>query len=101
MRRYSFERGEKAFIRFDDTLAEPKPERYFIGPRLSLRELISRQFRLQATKVKTDLVTNKSMQSIIQRTDGPDLGFLLGILNSRLVSWYFLRCSSIAQRDDS
>jgi hypothetical protein len=100
VRRYSLERGEKAFIRFDDTLAEPKPERYFLGPRLLLRELISRQFRLQATKVKADFVTNKSMQSILQSADGPDLGFLLGILNSRLMSWYFLHCSSIAQRDD-
>lgn len=100
VRRYSLECGEKAFIRFDDTLAEPKPERYFVGPRLLLRELISRQFRLQATHAKADFVTNKSMQSILRRVDGPDLGFLLGILNSRLMSWYFLRCSSIAQRDD-
>jgi type I restriction-modification system DNA methylase subunit len=34
VRRYSFLRGEKRFVRFDHTLAEPKPERYFIGPRL-------------------------------------------------------------------
>jgi hypothetical protein len=28
------------------------------------------------------------------------LNYLLGILNSRLMSWYFLRRSHIAQRDD-
>jgi adenine-specific DNA-methyltransferase len=100
VRRYTIEKGPRQYIRFDDTLAEPKPERYFKGERLLLRELISRQFRLQAVKVREDFVTNKSMQSILPISDGPDLDFLLGCLNSRLMSWYFLRRSNIAQRDD-
>jgi type I restriction-modification system DNA methylase subunit/predicted type IV restriction endonuclease len=100
VRRYLFDKGEKCFIRFDATLAEPKPERYFLGPRLLLRELISRQFQLQAVKVSDDFITNKSMQSILSLPMGPDLSYLLGILNSRLMSWYFLKHSNIAQRDD-
>lgn len=100
VRRYLFERGEKKFIRFDETLAEPKPEKYFRGSRLLLRELISRQFRLQAVRVDEDFVTNKSMQSILPLPDGPNLHYLLGVLNSRLMSWYFLHKSQIAQRDD-
>ena len=43
VRRYILDRGPTQYIRFDDTLAEPKPERYF-GTRLLLRELISRDF---------------------------------------------------------
>jgi len=100
VRRYSVDIGPVRYIRFDDTLAEPKPERYFVGPRLLLRELISRQFRLQAVKVTEDFITNKSMQSILQLPDSPDISFLLGIINSRLMSWYFLHRSNIAQRDD-
>jgi len=100
VRRFSLQRGDTAYIRFDDTLAEPKPERYFIGPRLLLRELISRQFRLQAARADEDFVTNKSMQSILARPDGPEIDYILGILNSRLISWYFLHRSNIAQRDD-
>jgi hypothetical protein len=100
VRRYTLERGPRCYIRFDETLAEPKPERYFEGPRLLLRELISRQFRLQAVKADEDFVTNKSMQSILQSDGGPDLEYLLGCLNSRLMSWYFLLRSNIAQRDD-
>jgi len=100
VRRYSLELGKKSYIRFDATLAEPKPERYFTGPRLLLRELISRQFRLQAVKADLDFVTNKSMQSVLGKPDGPDLGYLLGILNSRLMSWYFLCRSNVGQRDD-
>ena len=100
VRRYTLVREPHRFIRFDDTLAEPKPERYFEGPRLLLRELISRQFRLQAVKAEEDFVTNKSMQSILRSDGGPDLDYLLGCLNSRLMSWYFLLRSNIAQRDD-
>jgi hypothetical protein len=34
VRRYIFEEGNTAYIRYDDTLAEYKPERYFKGKRL-------------------------------------------------------------------
>ncbi|MHB8997557.1 MAG: Eco57I restriction-modification methylase domain-containing protein [Armatimonadota bacterium] len=100
VRRYSLEHNATKYIQFDDTLAEPKPERYFLGPRLLLRELISRQFRLQLTKATDDFVTNKSMQSVLATKCGPALDYLLGVLNSRLLSWYFLRLSNVAQRDD-
>jgi len=100
VRRYTFDLGPRKFIKFDDSLAEPKPERYFKGPRLLLRELISRQFRLQSVKVTGDFVTNKSMQSILPVQGSPHLNYLLGVLNSRLLSWYFLHRSNIAQRDD-
>jgi type I restriction-modification system DNA methylase subunit len=100
VRRYSLEPGNERYVRFDGSLAEPKPERYFEGPRILLRELISRQFRLQAVKVTDDFVTNKSMQSILPIAGGPDLNYLLGCLNSSLMSWYFLHRSNIAQRDD-
>lgn len=100
VRRYKLDRGETKYIQFDDSLAEFKPERYFVGPRLLLRELISRQFQLQAVKVTENFVTNKSMQSILQLPDAPTLNYLLGIINSRLMSWYFLKRSQVAQRDD-
>jgi hypothetical protein len=100
IRRYCYIQGDTKYLRYDDSLAEYKPEKYFKGPRILLRELISRQFTLQAAIVSSDFVTNKSMQSILPLEGGPDLHFLLGILNSRLLSWYFLQKSNIAQRDD-
>jgi hypothetical protein len=100
VRRYVLDRGPQKFVRFDDTLMEPKPARYFEGPRLLIRELISRQFQLQAARASGDFVTNKSMQSVLASPDGPRVEFLLGCFNSRLLSWYFLQRSNIAQRDD-
>ena len=100
VRRYLLDEGPERYVRFDDTLAEPKPIRYFQGPRLLIRELISRQFQIQATKATKDFITNKSMQSALPLAGGPDSNFLLGCFNSRLLSWFFLQKSNIAQRDD-
>lgn len=100
IRRYVVDRGPKRYIRFDDSLAELKPARYFEGGRILLRELISRQMRLQACIVEEDFVTNKSMQSLLPLPKGPDLHLLLGVVNSRLLSWYFLQRSNVAHRDD-
>jgi hypothetical protein len=100
VRRYSFERGPRRFVRFDSTLMEFKPEKYFHGPRLLVRELISRQFQLQGVRVDESFITNKSMQSALPLVGGPNLNFLLGCFNSRLLSWFFLQKSNIAQRDD-
>lgn len=100
VRRYLLDEGPERYLRFDDTLAEPKPIRYFQGPRLLIRELISRQFQIQATKATKDFITNKSMQSALPLAGGPDSNFLLGCFNSRLLSWFFLQKSNIAQRDD-
>jgi hypothetical protein len=100
VRRYSLEPGPAKFVRFDKTLMEFKPAKYFQGPRLLVRELISRQFQLQGMRADDSFVTNKSMQSILPVTEGPNVNFLLGCLNSRLLSWFFLKKSNIAQRDD-
>ena len=100
VRRYLLERGPIRFVRFDETLMEFKPARYFTGPRILLRELISRQFRLQATRTDEDFVTNKSMQSILSLADDAPLNFLLGCINSSLLSWVFLQRSNVGHRDD-
>lgn len=100
IRRYRYEPESVGYIRYDESLAEFKPYRYFQGHRILLRELISRQLQLQAMLVTEDFVTNKSMQSVIRRAGCPDLRFLLGVLNSHALSWFFLTRSNIANRDD-
>ena len=100
VRRYKCEPGPRQYIRYDETLAEYKPHRYFQGPRLLLRELISRQFQLQAVLVEESFVTNKSMQSLLLADPQYDIRYLLALLNSRLMSWLFLAVHSVGRRDD-
>lgn len=47
-----------------------------------------------------DCVTNKSMYSVLATNPDLSLGFILAMLNSRLISWYFLTRSQVGQRDD-
>jgi adenine-specific DNA-methyltransferase len=56
--------------------------------------------RLQACIVEQDFVTNKSMQSLLPLRNGAHLNFLLGVVNSQLLSWYFLQRSNVGHRDD-
>jgi type I restriction-modification system DNA methylase subunit len=100
VRRYSIEQINDKYIKYDESLAEYKPPRYFEGERLLLRELISRQFRLQAVYVNDSFITNKSMQSILSLDSRTNIKYLLGLLNSKTLSWYFLTKSNIGQRDD-
>jgi hypothetical protein len=100
VRRYSYEFSGRKFVRYCSDIAEFKPPRYFRGPRIILRELISRQFRLQAVLVSEDFVSNKSHQSILVTGSNYQLGYLLAILNSRLLSRYHISGSAIALRDD-
>ncbi|MFQ6100095.1 MAG: Eco57I restriction-modification methylase domain-containing protein [Anaerolineae bacterium] len=100
LRRYYYEISGNRFVRYDESIAEYKPPRYFRGPRIILRELISRQFRLQAVMVNEDFVTNKSHQSLLVKDGSYSLGYLLAIVNSRILSHYHIRGSAIALRDD-
>ncbi|MBW1907913.1 MAG: N-6 DNA methylase [Deltaproteobacteria bacterium] len=100
VRRYRINKGETVFIRYDETLAEFKPYRYFNGPRLLLREMISRQFQLQAVYTDEDFITNKSMQSLLLTEESYSIFYPLGIINSKLLSWYFLAIHSVGRRDD-
>jgi hypothetical protein len=100
VRRYIIKKGERVFIRYDETLAEFKPYKYFNGPRLLLREMISRQFQLQAVYTNEDFITNKSMQSLLLKNESYSIFYSLGIINSKLLSWYFLAIHSVGRKDD-
>ena len=47
-----------------------------------------------------DFVTNKSMQSLLLVDRRYGLEYVLGILNSKLISWFFLAIHSVGRRDD-
>jgi len=100
VRRYKLLESKPVYIQYDHSLAEYKPPRYFKGPRILLRELISRQFQLQAVFTDEAFVTNKSMQSLLVSDSQYEILYLLGLLNSRLLSWYFLAVHSVGRRDD-
>jgi type I restriction-modification system DNA methylase subunit len=103
LQRYNLQHGEKAFVSYDSETEASKPFEYFSSPRILLRQVLSRKLRLQGVLTSDAFLTNQSVQSLIanaRRGPCPALQVLLAILNSRLLSWYFVNFNSVARRDD-
>jgi len=103
LQRYNLEHGEKGFVGYEAEVQASKPFEYFSAPRILLRQVLSRKLRLQGVFTTETFLTNQSVQSLIANPEvrsAPDLLFLLGIINGRLLSWYFVNFNSVARRDD-
>ena len=75
----------------------------FEGSRIVLRRLLTRQFRLQAGFVKETMITTDNVLNIVPKDKvqgSASVLFSLGILNSRLISWFYTGTSMVAQKDD-
>ena len=81
-------------------LTECPSDDFFVGERLIIRRIISRQHRIHATHVDTDFAINKSYLLAISKDPSISLFYLLGLINSRLFSQIFIWFSEVAKRDD-
>jgi type I restriction-modification system DNA methylase subunit len=100
MLRYRLDIGPEAYEGYPPDIEAGKPMKFFHGQRILLRQLISRKFRLQAVYSDEEFLTNQSVQSLILRNMTPNIKCILGILNSRLLSWFFCQINMVARRDD-
>ena len=74
---------------------------YHQGARILTRRIVSRANRLMSAFTDQDFVVKKDLYSLKLRVEYPDrLTFLLGILNSSLMSFLYLSRSSSATKDD-
>jgi len=97
-RRYSLEIASVAYTSLDDKRALA---RFYKGePKLLIRRVISRQDRLLVAYTDRELVFKKDINPFIVIVPGWQPKFLLGILNSKFVSWLYLNSSAIATKDD-
>ncbi|MBI4717268.1 MAG: N-6 DNA methylase [Planctomycetes bacterium] len=98
--RYVIRFGPKRFVAFDQSLRErPRDRKWFDRPRILLRRLVSRKFRLMACATEDVFITNKNLYSILPR-DGQSLPFILGVLNSGLISYLYVKQVTQATKDD-
>ncbi|MBE7506846.1 MAG: N-6 DNA methylase [Planctomycetia bacterium] len=103
LQRYDLQHGEPGYIPFTPEIQESKPIEYFSGERILLRQVLSRKLRLQAVYTDQEFFTAQSVQSLITRQEissTPSLQYLLGVINSKLMSWFFRNSNSVARRDD-
>jgi len=77
----------------------PKEFHWFEGERLLLRRLVNRKQRLMATRIEDTLITSKNLY-VIKPTGKESIAYILGIINSRLISRLYLAQVSQATKDD-
>lgn len=99
--RYELNSVAPNWVEFDENLKErPKEFKWFECPRLLLRRLVNRRQRLMATVATETFVTNKNLYSVLSKDEAVDLLSILGVLNSRLVSYLYINQVTQATKDD-
>jgi type I restriction-modification system DNA methylase subunit/predicted type IV restriction endonuclease len=87
--RYSLDwSGE--WLRYGPWLAAPREPKYFNGPRILFREVPGANRRIQAAFIETTLYHGHSITPFkpLKDINGVSPLYLLGIVNSKLLSWY-------------
>lgn len=73
---------------------------YEADPKILIRRIINRQDRLDACYCDQRMVFKKDINPFILIVPAPTAKFVLGIINSRLISYLYVRTSAIATKDD-
>ncbi|HUT54002.1 MAG TPA: N-6 DNA methylase [bacterium] len=89
------------WVEFGEQMTErPKEICWFEGERILLRRLVNRRQRLMATFTKDSFITNKNIYCILATDEAIKLYFILGLLNSKLISYLYIHQISQAAKDD-
>jgi len=98
--RYRLQPKKNTYIRYCDDLAGKRELTLFTTPRLVLRRLLSRRGELMSCYCSETLITTDNILNILILDSNISLKFLLGLLNSRLLSWIYTNSSTISVKDD-
>ncbi len=96
--RYDFVVEERSFAYMRDN---PSLKQFYEAePKILIRRIINRQDRLDACYCDEQMVFKKDINPFILTEAKSSLKFVLGILNSRLLSYLYVNTSAIATKDD-
>lgn len=98
--RYRLQPKKNTYIRYCDDLAGKRELTLFTTPRLVLRRLLSRRGELMSCYCSETLITTDNILNILILDSNISLKFLLGLLNSKLLSWLYTNSSTISVKDD-
>jgi hypothetical protein len=96
--RYSLLTEETALVNMDK---HPSLKRFYEAePKILIRRVVSRQDRIMATYTDKRLVLKKDINPFVITDVKLNPLYILGILNSKLISYLYVNSSSIATKDD-
>ncbi len=88
LNRYSIT-WENKWLSYGDWLAAPREKKYFIGQRILFREVPGKGRRIQASSTIEEFYYGHSISPFKPHKEFEnDVDFILGIVNSKLISWY-------------
>lgn len=100
LNRYSME-SDFCAIEYGANLKEkPKSYDFFVGKRILVRRIISRQFRIMATLTTEEFVCKKDIYIVKLTNEKLSYEYILALLNSKLISYYKTKNSGAAKKDD-
>jgi hypothetical protein len=73
---------------------------YEANPKILIRRVVNRRDRLDAVYFDKQMVFKKDLNPFVLIDDSLDPRFVLGVLNSRLISYLYVNTSSTATKDD-
>jgi len=99
--RYQLNLVADQWIEFDDKMKErPKEFKWFDGQRILLRRLVNRRQRMMSSFAMETFITNKNLYSVLPRSISPNILAILGVLNSRIISYLYINQVTQATKDD-
>ncbi len=94
IKRYEIE-WKGGYVDYGQWLAEPRTPDWFSGTRILIREVTANGI-IQATITDEDFVFSNSVDGLKLKNKEIDTQFVLGLLNSKLISFYHLNTSANA-----
>lgn len=88
IKRYQYSAQSLKFIKYGEWLAEPRDEKYFVNPKIVLREVVNPV--VFAQYIEYPAVVKNTNAVIIQKSEEFSLKYLLAIINSKLFSYYVI-----------
>ena len=90
----------RSWLKYGEWLAAPRTFELFNSPRILVREIPSRPPRaIVATYLEDIFLNNRSIINILKKEEGLELKYILGILNSKIMTFFHLHKSVKSQRD--
>ncbi len=97
--RFHIRFSEKRWIKYGPWLSAARDPENFKGKRILVQEITGgRDRRIIAAYHDSELYYSRDIIPIKLPNETPDPLFLLGVINSKLISWYHLKCSPKAQK---
>ena len=87
------------FIKYGKNLAAPRKKEIFEGERILVRQIPSKPpYCINAIYTEEELINDRNSNNIINPTKDYNLKYILGVINSRLLSYWFIHTFDKFQR---